>query len=103
MCTLYRSLTKCPPPPDAPEATLRARVRQRARVAGADASEADAAVLETQLSAREPFEEEELACVVPIDTRLRRRIGAACAALLARLWPGAAAGELTDTHQHGKQ
>jgi hypothetical protein len=59
-------------------------------------------VLETQLSAREPFEEEELACVVPIDTAsapdLRNVLP-----VLARLWPGAAAGERTDTHQRGKQ
>ena len=86
---------------DAPVATLRARVRQRA-AAGADASEADVAVLETQLSAREPFEEEELACVVPIDTASApdwRNV----LPVLARLWPGAAAGERTDTHQRGKQ
>ena len=86
---------------DAPVETLRARVRQRAE-AGTDASEADVAVLETQLSAREPFEEEELACVVPIDTAsapdLRNVLP-----VLARLWPGAAAGERTDTHQRGKQ
>ncbi len=74
---------------DAPVATLRARVRQRAE-AGADASEADVAVLETQLSAREPFEAEELARVVSIDT------GSApdwrsLLAPLARLWPGATA------------
>ncbi len=76
---------------DAPEATLRARVRQRAE-AGTDASEADVAVLETQLSAREPFEEEELAFVVPIDTRSAPNWRNLLPAL-ARLWPGAAAGE----------
>ena len=86
---------------DAPVETLRARVRQRAE-AGTDASEADVAVLETQLSAREPFEEEELACVVPIDTASAPD-WRSLLPLLARLWPGAAAGERTDTHQHGKQ
>ena len=75
---------------DAPEAILRARVRQRAE-AGTDASEADVAVLETQLRAREPFEAEELACVVPIDTASAPDWRGLLAAL-ARLWPGAAAG-----------
>ncbi len=86
---------------DAPVETLRARVRQRAE-AGTDASEADVAVLETQLSAREPFEEEELACVVPIDTASAPD-WRGLMPMLARLWPGAAAGERTDTHQRGKQ
>ena len=86
---------------DAPVETLRARVRQRAE-AGADASEADVAVLETQLRAREPFEEEELACVVPIDTASAPD-WRSLLPVLARLWPGAAAGERTDTHQRGKQ
>ena len=86
---------------DAPVETLRARVRQRAE-AGTDASEADVAVLETQLSAREPFEEEELACVVPIDTASAPD-WRSLLPVLARLWPGAAASERTDTHQRGKQ
>lgn len=86
---------------DAPVETLRARVRQRAE-AGTDASEADVAVLETQLSAREPFEEEELACVVPIDTASAPD-WRSLLPVLARLWPGAAAGERTDTQQRGKQ
>ena len=86
---------------DAPVETLRARVRQRAE-AGADASEADVAVLETQLSAREPFEEEELACVVPIDTASAPD-WRSLLPVLARLWPGAAAGEQMDTQQRGKQ
>jgi hypothetical protein len=76
---------------EAPVETLRARVRQRAE-AGSDASEADVAVLETQLSAREPFEEEELACVVPIDTRSAPD-WRSLLPVLARLWPGAVAGE----------
>ncbi len=86
---------------DAPVETLRARVRQRAE-AGADASEADVAVLETQLRAREPFEEEELACVVPIDTASAPD-WRSLLPVLARLWPGAAAGEQMDTQQRGKQ
>ena len=86
---------------DAPVETLRARVRQRAE-AGTDASEADVAVLETQLSAREPFEEEELACVVPIDTASAPD-WRSLLPVLARLWPGAAAGEQMDTQQRGKQ
>ena len=86
---------------DAPVETLRARVRQRAE-AGTDASEADVAVLETQLRAREPFEEEELACVVPIDTASAPD-WRSLLPVLARLWPGAAAGERTDTQQRGKQ
>src|SRR5690606_25841275 len=45
---------------DAPPEVLRERVRRRAE-AGKDASEADVAVLDAQLRAREPFEEEELA------------------------------------------
>lgn len=79
---------------DAPVEALRARVRQRAE-AGTDASEADVAVLETQLRAREPFEEQELAFVVPIDARL---VPDWCNVLvaLARLWPGATAGEETN-------
>ena len=80
---------------------LRGRVRQRAE-AGTDASEADVAVLETQLSAREPFEEEELACVVPIDTASAPD-WRSLLPVLARLWPGAAAGEQMDTQQRGKQ
>lgn len=80
---------------DAPAANLRARVRQRAE-AGADASEADLAVLETQLRAREPFEAEELACVVPIDTASAPDWRSLLPAL-ACLWPGAAAGERTIT------
>ncbi|HAF56342.1 MAG TPA: hypothetical protein DCL01_14280 [Thauera sp.] len=76
---------------DAPEATLRDRVRQRAE-AGTDASEADVAVLETQLRAREPFEEQELACVVPIDTSSAPD-WRSLLPVLARLWPGAVAGE----------
>ena len=86
---------------DAPVETLRARVRQRAE-AGTDASEADVAVLETQLRAREPFEEEELACVVPIDTASAPD-WRGLLPMLARLWPGAAAGEQMDTQQRGKQ
>ena len=86
---------------DAPVETLRARVRQRAE-AGTDASEADVAVLETQLSAREPFEEEELACVVPIDTASAPD-WRSLLPVLARLWPGAAAGDRTDAQQRGKQ
>lgn len=76
---------------DAPEATLRARVRQRAE-AGTDASEADVAVLETQLRAREPFEEQELPCVVPIDTSSAPD-WRSLLPVLARLWPGATAGK----------
>lgn len=86
---------------DAPVETLRARVRQRLK-AGTDASEADVAVLETQLSAREPFEDEELACVVPIDTASAPD-WRSLLPVLARLWPGAAAGEQMDTQQRGKQ
>lgn len=80
---------------DAPVETLRARVRQRAE-AGTDASEADVTVLETQLRAREPFEAEELACVVPIDTDSAPDWRSVLAAL-TRLWPGAAAGEGANT------
>lgn len=79
---------------DAPVETLRARVCQRA-AAGTDASEADVAVLETQLRAREPFEAEELACVIPIDTGSAPDWRSVLAAL-AHLWPGAAAGEETN-------
>ncbi len=76
---------------DAPVEVLRARVRQRA-AAGTDASEANVAVLETQLRAREPFEEQELACVVPIDTTAVPD-WRSLRATLARLWPGVTAGE----------
>lgn len=86
---------------DAPVETLRARVRQRLK-AGTDASEADVAVLETQLRAREPFEAEELACVVPIDTASAPD-WCGLMPMLARLWPAAAAGERTDIQQRGKQ
>ena len=59
-------------------------------------------MLETQLSAREPFEEEELACVVPIDTASAPD-WRSLLPVLARLWPGAAAGDRTDAQQRGKQ
>ncbi len=53
---------------DAPEDLLRERVRQR-RAAGDDASEADVAVLESQLHHREPLSDEEAAQALRIDTR----------------------------------
>lgn len=53
---------------EAPEALLRERVRSRA-LAGGDASEADEAVLQSQLAHREPLDEEERAQAVFVDTR----------------------------------
>ncbi|WEN40782.1 hypothetical protein CKCBHOJB_00315 [Thauera sp. GDN1] len=72
---------------DAPVAVLRARVRSRL-AAGGDASEADEAVLATQLRTREAFETEELARLLPIDTRSAPDWRGLLPAL-ARLWPGA--------------
>lgn len=76
---------------DAPPEVLQARVRSRL-AAGGDASEADEAVLATQLRTREAFETEELARVLPIDTGSapdwRRLLPA-----LVRLWPGALAAD----------
>ncbi|HNB06000.1 MAG TPA: AAA family ATPase [Thauera aminoaromatica] len=72
---------------DAPEDVLRARVRAR-RAAGDDASEADEAVLEAQLRSREGFDAEELARVLPIDTRSVPDWRSLLPAL-SRLWPGA--------------
>jgi len=51
---------------DAPVAVLRQRVLQRASQGG-DPSEADVAVLEGQLKAREPLTEEERACALMVD------------------------------------
>ena len=53
---------------DAPEDVLRKRVRQR-HAAGTDASEADVAVLESQLAHREPLTPEESRHALAIDTR----------------------------------
>lgn len=53
--------------PEAPEAVLRERVRVR-HVAGEDASEADVAILESQLQAREPLSEAELRVALVVDT-----------------------------------
>ena len=72
---------------DAPEDVLRARVRARL-AAGGDASEADEAVLEAQLRSREGFDAEELARVLPIDTRSVPDWRSLLPAL-SRLWPGA--------------
>lgn len=52
---------------DAPVDVLRQRVLQRAS-SGGDPSEADVAVLEGQLKAREPLTDEERACAVAVDT-----------------------------------
>ncbi len=52
---------------DAPVDVLRQRVLQRA-AKGGDPSEADLAVLEGQLKAREPLTQEERACAVAVDT-----------------------------------
>ncbi len=52
---------------DAPVDVLRQRVLQRAS-SGGDPSEADVAVLEGQLKAREPLTQEERACAVAVDT-----------------------------------
>ncbi len=52
---------------DAPVAVLRQRVLQRASQGG-DPSEADVAVLEGQLKAREPLTQEERACALAVDT-----------------------------------
>jgi len=52
---------------DAPVAVLRQRVLQRASQGG-DPSEADLAVLEGQLKAREPLTQEERACALAVDT-----------------------------------
>lgn len=52
---------------DAPVEVLRQRVLQRASIGG-DPSEADVAVLEGQLKAREPLTDEERACAVAVDT-----------------------------------
>lgn len=52
---------------DAPVDVLRQRVLQRASKGG-DPSEADVAVLEGQLKAREPLTQEERACAVQVDT-----------------------------------
>ncbi|MCK6408677.1 bifunctional aminoglycoside phosphotransferase/ATP-binding protein [Thauera sp.] len=76
---------------DAPPEVLRARVRSRI-AAGGDASEADEAVLEAQLRSREAFEGEELARVLPIDTRAALD-WRGLLPVLARLWPGAPAAE----------
>ena len=72
---------------DAPSEVLRERVRRRAE-AGKDASEADVAVLDAQLRAREPFEEEELARVLSIDTRSAPDWRVLMHSL-RRLWPAA--------------
>lgn len=64
-----------------------ARVRARL-AAGDDASEADEAVLEAQLRSREGFAAEELARVLPIDTRSVPDWRSLLPAL-SRLWPGA--------------
>ncbi|GAB1382005.1 hypothetical protein MASR1M50_03240 [Burkholderiales bacterium] len=53
---------------DAPEAVLRERVRRRA-AQGGDASEADEAVLHSQLAHREPLTPDEAAHALAIDTR----------------------------------
>ncbi len=70
---------------EAPEATLRERVRRRA-AEGGDASEADEAVLAGQLAAREPLDAGEAAHALRIDTRgvpdwaaLLPRVDALCA------------------------
>jgi aminoglycoside phosphotransferase family enzyme/predicted kinase len=52
---------------DAPDATLRARIRERRR-AGADPSDADEAVFEQQVRWREPLSGDELACTVRVDS-----------------------------------
>lgn len=52
---------------DAPEPVLRERVRQR-QAAGLDASEADEAVLGSQLAARDPLDADELAHTLHIDS-----------------------------------
>ncbi len=52
---------------DAPVEVLRRRVLQRAS-SGGDPSEADVAVLEGQLKAREPLTEGEKVCAVAVDT-----------------------------------
>lgn len=52
---------------DAPVEVLRQRVQRRAEKGG-DPSEADVAVLEGQLKAREPLTQEERACAVTVDT-----------------------------------
>lgn len=79
---------------DAPVADLRARVSRRSE-AGTDASEADLAVLESQLRSREAFSAEELAFVLPIDTHSPPDWPALLPAL-ARLWPAASAGTRTN-------
>jgi predicted kinase len=53
---------------DAPEAVLRERVRRRA-AQGGDASEADEAVLHSQLAHREPLTPDEAEHALAIDTR----------------------------------
>jgi len=52
---------------DAPVEVLRQRVQRRAEK-GRDPSEADVAVLEGQLKAREPLTQQERACAVAVDT-----------------------------------
>ena len=70
---------------EAPEATLHERVVRR-EAAQSDVSEAGAAVLESQLAAREPLAPEELGCAVLIDTDAgEAAIAAATAAIATRL------------------
>ncbi len=76
---------------DAPPAVLRERVRRRAE-AGKDVSEADLAVLEAQLVAREALEKGELERALVVDTRSAPDWRALLPAL-SRLWPGAQAAD----------
>ncbi|MNC84481.1 hypothetical protein D3C83_00370 [compost metagenome] len=68
---------------DAPEATLRERVARRLG-SGADASEADLAVLERQLADHDPIAADEMEDTIRVDTRWSRS-PALCEAVLQRL------------------
>ncbi len=78
----------------ATDATLRARIAERAR-RGTDASEADLAVLDHQLAMREPLAADEAAAVVTYDAEApldRARDPASWRALLARIGAADTAG-----------
>lgn len=69
---------------EAPETVLRSRVSQRAHT-GSDPSEATAEVLAAQLAIREPFDAEERAFLIEIDTAAPEPLERALSALRDRL------------------
>lgn len=70
----------------ASEATLRQRVEQR-RMAGSDASEADLAVLATQLRTGEPLSDEELSWTIDVDSESPTAVSMAIKRLTTGLNP----------------